>query len=117
MKKDIEALEGLLKDRPEDGQELARQIYQRQARVRRPAKGKRASAGSKLKALAREIYEKWDRVWQTTNNQTEAAIGLCLKIRSKQMRGFKIAEHISGFAKMRGWMYEQGDRIELGNLL
>ena len=83
----------------------------------KPAKGKRASPGSKLKALAREIYEKWGRVWQQTNNKTEAAIGLCLKIRSKLMRGFKVAEHIKGFAKMRGWMYEQGDRIELGCLL
>ncbi|HEX5736510.1 MAG TPA: hypothetical protein VF131_27005, partial [Blastocatellia bacterium] len=66
---------------------------------------------------AREIYEKWERVWQTTNNKTEAAIGLCLKIRSKLMRGFKVAEHIKGFAQMRGWMYSQGDRIELGCLL
>lgn len=117
MKQDLEALEELLKAPPEDGQGLARQIYQRQKRVRRPEKGKRASPGSKLKALAREVYEKWERVWQATNNPTEAAIGLCLKIRSKLMRGFKIAEHIKGFAKMRGWMYEQGDRIELGNLL
>jgi hypothetical protein len=117
MKSDLEALEELLKDPPEDGQHLARQIYRRLGRVKRPAKGKRASPGSKLKALAREIYEKWERVWQTTNNQTEKAIGLCLKIRSKLMRGFKVAEHIKGFAKMRGWMYEQGDRIELGSLL
>lgn len=117
MKQDLEVLEELLKQPPHDGQQLARQIYLRQRRVKRLAKGKRASPGSRLKALAREIYEKWDRVWQATNNQTEAAIGLCLKIRSKLMRGFKVAEHIKGFALMRGWMYEQGDRIELGSLL
>lgn len=117
MKQDLEALEELLKEPPLDGQQLARQIYLRQTRVKRPAKGKRASPGSKLKALAREIYEKWERVWQVTNNPTEAAIGLCLKIRSKQMRGFKVGEHIKGFAKMRGWIYSQGDRIELGSLL
>ncbi len=117
MKQDLDALEELLKHPPEDGQQVARQIYLRQKRVRRPAKGKKASPGSKLKALDREIYEKWERVWQTTNNKTEAAIGLCLKIRSKLMRGFKVSEHIKGFAKMRGWIYEQGDRIELGCLL
>jgi hypothetical protein len=117
MKRDLEALEELLTDPPEHGQQLARQIYQRQTRVKRPAKGKRASPGSRLKALAREIYEKWERVWQATNNPTERAIGLCLKIRSKLMRGFKVAEHISGFAQMRAWVYEQGDRIELGRLL
>ncbi|MFL6216796.1 MAG: hypothetical protein ACJ74J_23140, partial [Blastocatellia bacterium] len=71
----------------------------------------------KLKQLAREVYEKWDRVWQATNNATEAAIGLCLKIRSKVMRGYKVGEHIGGFARLRGWMYEQGERIELGRLL
>ena len=117
MTQDLEALEELLKQPPADGQKLARQIYLRQRRVKRPAKGKKASPGARLKALAREIYEKWERVWQTTNNKTETAIGLCLKIRSKLMRGFKVAEHIKGFAKMRGWMYEQGDRIELGCLL
>lgn len=117
MKKDLEVLEGLLSDPPADGQGVARQIYLRQKRVKRPAKGKKLSPGARLKALAREIYEKWDRVWQQTNNQTEAAIGLCLKIRSKLMRGYKLSEHIKGFAEMRGWMYEQGDRIELGSLL
>lgn len=45
------------------------------------------------------------------------AIGLCLKIRSKLMRGFKVAEQIRGFARLRGWMYEQGERVELGGLL
>lgn len=117
MKQDLEALEELLKDPPLDGQQIARRIYLRQKRVRRPKKGKKLSPGARLKALAREIYEKWDRVWQATNNATESAIGLCLKIRSKLMRGFKVAEHIKGFAEMRGWMYEQGDRIELGSLL
>ena len=117
MKRDLEALEELLNDPPSDGQEIARQIYLRQKGVKRPEKGKRASPGSKLKGLAREIYEKWERVWQVTNNQTEAAIGLCLKVRSKLMRGFKVAEHIKGFAQVRGWMYEQGDRIEMGSLV
>jgi hypothetical protein len=117
MKADLEALEELLKHPPPDGQQLARDIYLNQRRAKRPAKGKRASPASKLKTLAREIYEKWERVWQATNNQTEKAIGLCLKIRSKLMRGFKVAEHISGFAHLRGWMYQQGDRIEMGSLL
>jgi hypothetical protein len=117
MRQDLEALEELLKQPPADGQDRVKQIYQRQRRVKRPAKGKRLSPGSKLKALAREIYEKWERVWQQTNNATESAIGLCLKIRSKLMRGYKVAEHISGFAQMRGWMYGQGERVEIGQLL
>jgi hypothetical protein len=117
MRKDLEALEELLKAPPEEGQQIARQIYLNQKRVKRPAKGKRASPGSKLKALAREIYEKWERVWEVTNNETEAAIGLCLKVRSKLMRGFKVADHIKGFAQMRGWIYQQGDRIEMGALV
>jgi len=116
MNRDLEELEILLREVPADGKLKAREIYMRQGRVRRLAKGKKATPASKLKALAREIYEKWDRVWQTTNNATEAAIGLCLKIRSKQMRGFKVEEHIKGFVKLRGWMYSQGDRIEMGSL-
>lgn len=117
MKQDLETLEELLRQPPADGQQQVKQIYQRQRRVKRPAKGKRLSPGSKLKALAREIYEKWERVWQQTNNPTESAIGLCLKIRSKLMRGYKVAEHIRGFAHLRGWMYGQGERVEIGQLL
>jgi hypothetical protein len=117
VKADLRALEELLRGRPDDGQRLARHIYRRQARARRPANGKRASPGSKLKALARETYEKWERVGQVTNNQTGAAIGPCLKMRSKLMGGFKVAEHIKGFAQLRGWMYQQGDRVEMGSLL
>jgi hypothetical protein len=110
-------LEQLLREVPEDGQQRAKEIYRRQRPARRPAKGKRASPSSRLKALAREIYEKWERVWEQTNNATERIIGQCLKIRSKQMRGFKQSEHIRGFALLRGWMYCQGDRVELGCLL
>ena len=69
-----------------------------------------------LKPWAREVYEKGDRVGHETNKATEAAIGLCLKIRSKRMSGDKVAEPSSGFARLRGGMNEQGERIELGGL-
>lgn len=117
MQSDLQELEGLLRAPPEDGKQRAQQLYQRQRRVKRPQKGKPLSVAGKLKQLAREVYEKWERVWQETNNATESAIGLCLKIRSKVMRGFKVGEHISGFARLRGWMYEQGEGVELGGLL
>jgi hypothetical protein len=117
MQRDLRDLEELLRAPPADGKEQARQLYRRQPRVKRPVKGKPLSVAGKLKQLAREVYEKWDRVWQATNNATESAIGLCLKIRSKLMRGYKVAEHISGFARLRGWMYEQSGRVELGGLL
>lgn len=117
MQRDLQELEDMLRAPPEDGKQRAQQLYRRQRRVKRPRKGKPLSVADKLKQLAREIYEKWDRVWQATNNARESAIGLCLKIRSKLMRGFKVAEHISGFARLRGWMYEQGERVELGGLL
>jgi hypothetical protein len=117
MRRDLDELEKLLREAPSDGQQRAGEIYRRQRRVRRPAKGKRASPQSRLKALAREVYEKWERVWRQTNNATERAIGQCLKVRSKLMRGFKESEHIRGFARLRWWMYGQGDRIELGSLL
>jgi len=87
MQRDLQELEGLLRAPPADGKEQARQLYQRQPRVKRPQKGKPLSVAGKLKQLAREVYEKWDRVWHETNNATESAIGLCLKIRSKLMRG------------------------------
>jgi hypothetical protein len=104
MKRDLGQLERLLTEAPVDGKQAARELYRRQKRVKPTAKGKKASPESKFKALVTEVYEKWERVWQQTNNHTERSIGLCLKIRSKLMRGFKDAERIKGFAKMRGWM-------------
>lgn len=117
LQHELEELEGLLQEVPEDGQMRAQQIYQRQKRIKRPKKGKRASPAARFKALAREVYEKWGRVWQHTNNTTERAIGLSLKVRSKLMRGFKVKEHIVGFAQMIGWMRGQGERAEVGKLL
>lgn len=117
MQRDLQELEGLLRAPPADGKQRAQQLYRRQRRVKRPQKGQPLSVAGKLKQLAREVYEKWDRVWHETNNATESAIGLCLKIRSQLMRGYKVVEHISGFARLRGWMYEQGEHIELGGLL
>lgn len=115
MKRDLDELEKLLKEVPEDGQQRAKAVYRRQRRVKRPKKGKRASAASRLKALAGEIYEKWERVWQQTNNQTERAIGECLKIRSKTMRGFKVKKNIVGFVKLTSWV-RQSEKVSLGEL-
>jgi hypothetical protein len=63
------------------------------------------------------VYEKWGRVWQQTNNATERAIGLHLKIHSKLIRGFKVKENIVGFVKLMSWMRQTEDRICLGDLL
>lgn len=117
MKCDLDELERLLREVPDDGQQRAKAIYRRQPRVRRPARGKPASVGSRLKQLAREVYEKWERVWQQTNNATERAIGECLKIRSKTMRGFKVKGHIIGFVKLTSWMRQSESAISLGELL
>lgn len=117
MRRDLDELERLLREVPADGQERAREIYRRQRRVGRLRKGKRASVGSRLKQLAREVYEKWSRVWQQTNNATERAIGECLKVRSKTMRGFKLKENITGYVKMRSWMRQTEDRVCLGELV
>jgi len=117
LQQELAEFEELLQQVPEDGQMRAKRIYQRQKRIKRPKKGQRASPAARFKALAREVYEKWGRVWQHTNNATERAIGLSLKVRAKLMRGFKVKEHIVGFAQMIGWMRGQGERVEVGKLL
>jgi hypothetical protein len=117
LQDDLQEMELLLREVPAEGQERARRLYQRQKRMKRSKKGKRASPAARFKQLAREVYEKWERVWHYTNNATERVIGLSLKIRAKQMRGFKVKEHIVGFAQMKGWMMSQGERVELSRLL
>jgi hypothetical protein len=117
LQQEVQELETLLRQVPDDGQARAKAIYGRQKRVKRPKKGQRASPAARFKQLVREVYEKWERVWQHTNNTTERMIGWSLKVRSKMMRGFKVKEHIVGFARMSGWMRGEAERVELGKLL
>lgn len=117
LQADLQEMEALLREAPDDGQQRAKALYQRQGRVKRPQKGQRATPAARFKQLAREVYEKWERVWHYTNNTTERVIGLSLKIRAKLMRGFKKKEHIVGFAQMKGWMMSQGEQVEVCRLL
>lgn len=84
----------------EKGGEVAKRVFERWSQARAPGKGKRATLAWTLKQLASDLWTNWDRAWHRTNNASERAIGRCLKIRSKTMRGFKVKENIIGFAAL-----------------
>ncbi|MCS6806607.1 MAG: hypothetical protein NZ823_15885, partial [Blastocatellia bacterium] len=69
------------------------------------------------KQVALSISDQWSRVWHLTNNDTERTIGLCLKIRSKLMRGFKVKENLLRFVYLMAWLRQAGDRVPLAALL
>jgi hypothetical protein len=57
MKRDLEELEVLLREAPADGKQSAREIYRRQKRVSRPAKGKKASPQIEFGLLTERRYD------------------------------------------------------------
>jgi hypothetical protein len=113
---DLDQLETILREAPTDGSQRAYEIYCKWRWARPPGKGKKASVSWRLKQLALDISQSWAKVWEYTNNATERAIGLCLKIRSKVMRGFKVKENILGFVHLVDWMRQSGQRVYFGFL-
>ncbi len=114
---DPDQLEAIVKEQPADGQQKAWQIYLRWRWARPPTKGKKASHSWRLRQLALDISENWKKAWQYTNNTTERTIGLCLKIRSKLMRGFKVKDNILRFVHLVDWMRQSGQRVYMGSLV
>lgn len=117
MQRDLETLDGLLRDPPPDGAQRAFALAQHYRRARAPGKGEKASPSTQLKRLALDISDRWPRVWHFTNNATQRAIGRYLKIRSRSMRGFKVTDHIPRFVHLRAWIEEAGQRVPLAVLL
>ncbi|TET65711.1 MAG: hypothetical protein E3J56_15375 [Candidatus Aminicenantes bacterium] len=52
-----------------------------------------------------------------TNNTTERLIGLCGKIRYKQMRGFKNKESLNRFLKVNAYLQEHEGEMDPTHLL
>jgi len=100
-----EIMRQLLRSPPKDGKRHARRLYDVWARARPPTKGEQETPSYKMRQLALEVWDNWDRVWNYTNNATERAIGRSLKVRSKTMRGFKVAENIPRFAALSDYLF------------
>ena len=106
----IEILRRLLDSRRDEDKLHAHRLYENWAKARAPTKGEKASPDYKMQQLALEVWNNWDRVWNYTNNATERKIGATLKVRSKTMRGFKVAQNIPRFVALSESLFRPTDQ-------
>jgi transposase-like protein len=113
---DLEALSGLVGDRPAGGPKQIQLIHRRYLKYRSAGPGGRWSLGYHMRMLTLHLMETWDRLGsggQRTNNTTERLIGLLLKIRSRTMRGFARRESIPRFVHLMGYLWENRRNCQL----
>ena len=84
LRKDLEHLQSLVRERPEDGCEQLEQLYERYKAVSQPPKGQRHSVWYRMRMLITRLWERWFRLTldqrrdnlDGTNNSSERLIGL-----------------------------------------
>ncbi len=101
-REDLERMQQLIRERPEDGEEQLAEMYDRYKDVPAPQSNQRHSVWYRLRMMVTRL---WDRWWKYTldqrrddldgtNNAAERLIGWWIKERYRTMRGYKRAESI-----------------------
>jgi len=122
--KDVKSLRELVKNQPEGLEEKLKKLHLRYSFAQPPRKGEKADIFYRMRTLTLRLWQRADELdlykkvgGDGTNNTTERLIGLCGKIRYKQMRGFKSKESLNRFLKLNTYLQEQDKEIDLAHLL
>jgi len=122
--KDIESLKDLVKRLPEGLEEKLKILHLRYSFAQPPKKGEKADIFYKMRMLILRLWQRADELdlykkvgGDGTNNTTERLIGLCGKIRYKQMRGFKSKESLNRFLKLNAYLQQHRKQMDLTPLL
>lgn len=122
--KDLELTRDLVKRLPEGLEEKFQKLHLRYSFAQPPKRGEKADIFYRMRMLTLRLWQRADELdlykkvgGDGTNNTTERVIGLCGKIRYKQMRGFKSKESLNRFLKLNAYLQEQNKEIDLAHLL
>ena len=122
--RDVKSLRELVKKLPEGLEEKLKILHLRYSFAEPPKKGEKADIFYRMRMLTLRLWQRADELdlykkvgGDGTNNTTERLIGLCGKIRYKQMRGFKSKESLNRFLKLNAYLQEQDKEIDLAHLL
>ena len=87
-------------------------------------KGEKADIFYRMRMLTLRLRQRADKSdlykkvgGDGTNNTTERLIGLCGKIRYRQMRGSKSKQSLNRLLKLTAYLQEQDKKIDLAHLL
>lgn len=122
--KDSELTKDLVKRLPEGLEEKFKKLHLRYSFAQPPRKGEKADIFYRMRMLTLRLWQRADELdlykrvgGNGTNNTTERLIGLCGKIRYKQMRGFKSKESLNRFLKLNAYLQEHSKGMDLTHLL
>jgi len=122
--KDLKLTKDLVKRLPEGLEEKLKRLHLRYTFARPARKGEKVDIFYRMRMLTLRLWQRADELvlykkvgGDGTNNTTERLIGLCGKIRNRQMRSFKSKESLNRFLKLNAYLQEQDKEIDLTHLL
>ena len=122
--KNLKLTKDLVKRLPEGLEEKLKRLHLRYTFARPARKGEKVDIFYRMHMLTLRLWQRADELalykkvgGDGTNNTTERLIGLCGKIRYRQMRGFKSKESLNRFLKLNAYLQEQDKEIDLTYLL
>jgi len=122
--KDLELTKDLVRRLPEGLEEKLKKLHLRYTFARPARKGEKVDIFYRMRMLTLRLWQRADELalykkvgGDGTNNTTERLIGLCGKIRYRQMRGFKSRKSLNRFLKLTTYLQEQDKEIDLTQLI
>lgn len=108
VRKDLEEMKRLVRERPPDGEEKLAQMYQRYKGVPKPQPGHKHSVWYRMRMMVTRLWTRWRCLtvdqrredMDGTNNSCERLIGWWIKERYRSMRGYKREESIRNVATL-----------------
>ena len=122
--KDLGLTKDLVKRLPQGLEQKLKNLHLRYTFARPARKGEKVDIFYRMRMLTLRLWQRADELdlykkvgGDGTNNTTERLIGLCGKIRYRQMRGFKSKQSLNRFLKLTAYLQEQDKEIDLARLI
>lgn len=112
LREDLESLQKLVRERPQDGIEQLEALYHRYKAAPTPKKGQRHTVWYRTRMLITRLLERWPSLTldqrrddlDGTNNTSERVIGWWIKERYRTMRGYKRPRSVKNVATLTARM-------------
>ncbi len=126
LETDLEFLQRLIRERPNDAPEHLQHLYQRYQAAPNPPQGKRHPVWYRMRMLITRLWNRWSRLtldlrrtdldMDGTNNASERLIGWWIKERYRTMRGYKRTASIFNVVTLTARMGAHSGRYDLAEL-
>jgi transposase-like protein len=122
--RDLENLQGLIRERPEDALEKLEALYDRYKAAPVPRKGQRHTVWYRTRMLVTRLWDRWPSLTldqrrddlDGTNNSSERLIGWWIKERYRTMRGYKRPKSVKNVVTLTARMGARSGRYDMTEL-